>query len=159
MRIKLLAVGERMPAWVRSGFEEYTARFPREWRFELVEIPAAARGKNAHIAGIAKLKEAEAEKIAKALPRGAHLIALDERGESWSTLDLAKTIQNAQREALEICLLIGGPDGLAPGILARAQQRWSLSRLTLPHALVRVLVAEQLYRAWSVLANHPYHRA
>lgn len=155
MRIKLLAVGDRMPAWVRSGTEEYTARFPREWRFELVEIPVAARGKNADIA---RLKEAEAEKIAKALPRGAHLIALDERGESWSTLELAKIIQTAQRDALEICLLIGGPDGLAPGMLARAQQRWSLSRLTLPHALVRVLVAEQLYRAWSVLTNHPYHR-
>lgn len=156
MRIKLLAVGDRVPAWVRAGFEDYRARLPREWRFELVEIPAAARSKNADIA---RLKEAEAEKIAKALPRGAHLIALDERGESLSTLDWAKAVESWQREGQEVCLLIGGPDGLAPGILARAQRRWSLSRLTLPHALVRVLVAEQLYRAWSVLANHPYHRA
>ena len=87
------------------------------------------------------------------------MIALDERGDSWSTRDLVKVIEGGQREGQEICLLIGGPDGLAPGILARARSRWSLSRLTLPHALVRVLVAEQLYRAWSVLANHPYHRA
>ncbi|MBI3171258.1 MAG: 23S rRNA (pseudouridine(1915)-N(3))-methyltransferase RlmH [Hydrocarboniphaga effusa] len=156
MRIKLLAVGERMPAWVRAGFEDYAARFPREWRFELKEIPAAARSKNADIA---RLKEAEGEKIIKALPRGAQLIALDERGELLNTLDWAKAIEGWQREGREACLLIGGPDGLAPGILARAQRRWSLSRLTLPHALVRVLVAEQLYRAWSVLANHPYHRA
>lgn len=155
MRIKLLAVGERMPAWIRAGFEDYTARLPREWRFELKEIPVAMRGNNADIA---RLKEAEGEKIIKALPRGAHLIALDERGEPWSTLDLVRVIENGQREAQEVCLLIGGPDGLAPGILARANRRWSLSKLTLPHALVRVLVAEQLYRAWSVLANHPYHR-
>lgn len=156
MRIRLLAVGERMPAWIRAGFEDYSARFPREWRFELVEIATAPRGNNANIA---KLKEAEAAKIAKALPRGAQLIALDERGESWSTLDLARNIEGAQREGQELYFLIGGPDGLAPELLARAQRRWSLSRLTLPHALVRVLVAEQLYRAWSVLANHPYHRA
>jgi 23S rRNA (pseudouridine1915-N3)-methyltransferase len=156
MRIKLLAVGDRMPPWVRAGFEDYAARLPREWRFELVEIPAAARSKNADIA---RLKEAEAEKISKALPRGAHLIALDERGEPLGTPDWAKAIEGWQREGQDVCLLIGGPDGLAPGILAGAQRRWSLSRLTLPHALVRVLVAEQLYRAWSVLANHPYHRA
>lgn len=156
MRIKLLAVGERMPAWVRAGFEDYAARLPREWRFELVEIPAAARGKNPDLV---RLKAAEGEKILKALPAGAALVALDERGDPRSTLEWAKAIEGWQRDGQDRCLVIGGPDGLAPAVLQRAQQRWSLSRLTLPHALVRVLVAEQLYRAWTVLTNHPYHRA
>lgn len=156
MRIKLLAVGERMPAWVRDGFEDYAARLPREWRFELVEIPVAARGKNPDLA---RLKAAEGEKILKALPAGAALVALDERGDPRSTLEWARAIEGWQRDGQDRCLVIGGPDGLAPAVLQRAQQRWSLSRLTLPHALVRVLVAEQLYRAWTVLTNHPYHRA
>ena len=156
MRIRLIAVGTRMPAWVEQGVAEYQPRLPREWRFELVEIPVAARGKNADIA---RLKQAEGEKMLKAVPAGAQVIALDERGESLATVDWAKAVQGWQREGRDVALLIGGPDGLAPECLARAERRWSLSKLTLPHGLVRVMVLEQLYRAWSLAAGHPYHRA
>lgn len=156
MRIRLIAVGTRMPAWVEQGVAEYQPRLPREWRFELVEIPVAARGKNADIA---RLKQAEGEKMLKAVPAGAQVIALDERGESLATVDWAKAVQGWQREGRDVALLIGGPDGMAPECLARAERRWSLSKLTLPHGLVRVMVLEQLYRAWSLAAGHPYHRA
>lgn len=156
MRIRLIAVGTRMPAWVEQGVAEYQPRLPREWRFELVEIPVASRGKNADIA---RLKQAEGEKMLKAVPPGAQVIALDERGESLATTDWAKAVQGWQREGRDVALLIGGPDGLAPECLSRAGRRWSLSKLTLPHGLVRVMVLEQLYRAWSLAAGHPYHRA
>lgn len=156
MRIRLIAVGTRMPAWVEQGVAEYQPRLPREWRFELVEIPVAARGKNADIA---RLKQAEGEKMLKAIPAGAQVIALDERGESLATTDWARAVQDWQRDGRDVALLIGGPDGLAPECLSRAGRRWSLSKLTLPHGLVRVMVLEQLYRAWSLAAGHPYHRA
>ena len=155
MRIKLIAVGTRMPKWVEQGVEEFAVRLPREWRFEIVEIPVAARGDNADVA---RLKKAEGEKMLRAIPEGAQVIAFDERGESLSTLDWAKVAQGWMREGRDVALLVGGPDGLAPECLARANRKWSLSKLTLPHALVRVMVLEQLYRAWSVTQNHPYHR-
>ena len=155
MRIKLIAVGTRMPKWVAQGVEEFAVRLPREWRFEIVEIPVAARGDNADVA---RLKKAEGEKMLRAIPEGAQVIAFDERGESLSTLDWAKVAQGWMREGRDVALLVGGPDGLAPECLARANRKWSLSKLTLPHALVRVMVLEQLYRAWSVTQNHPYHR-
>jgi 23S rRNA (pseudouridine1915-N3)-methyltransferase len=141
VKIHLIAVGTRMPDWVQSAYADYAARLPRECRLELREIAAGERGKNADIE---RLKREEGERVLKALPRGAQAIALDERGEAQSGNDMA--------------LLIGGPDGHAPEVLARSTTRWSLSRLTLPHPLVRVVVAEQLYRASSILANHPYHR-
>lgn len=155
MRLRLIAVGTRMPAWVTAGVAEYQVRLPREWRFEIVEIPVAARGDNADLA---RLREAEGAKMLKQVPEGAHVIAFDERGTLHTTLDWAKALQGWQRAYREVALLVGGPDGLAPAALARASARWSLSKLTLPHALVRVMVAEQLYRAASVNAGHPYHR-
>lgn len=156
MRVRLIAVGTRMPDWVARGVAEYQPRLPREWRFELVEIPVAARGKGGDLG---RLKRAEGERMLRAIPAGAEIIALDERGEALDTLAWAQAAQGWQRLGRDVALLVGGPDGLAPECLARADRRWSLSRLTLPHGLVRVLVLEQLYRAWSVAANHPYHRA
>jgi 23S rRNA (pseudouridine1915-N3)-methyltransferase len=155
LKVRLIAVGTRLPKWVAAGVAEYQPRLPREWRFELVEIPVAARGDNADVE---RLKRAEGGKMLKAIPAGAEVIALDERGESLSTAEWARAVQGWQRDGRDVALLVGGPDGLAPECLARAQRRWSLSKLTLPHGLARVLVLEQLYRAWSVTANHPYHR-
>lgn len=155
MKVRLIAVGTRLPRWVDEGVAEYRARLPREWRFELVEIPVASRGENADIA---RLKSAEGEKMLRAVPPGAEIIAFDERGETLDTLGWAKAVAGWQRIGRDVALLIGGPDGHATEVLARAARKWSLSKLTLPHALARVMVLEQLYRAWSVTANHPYHR-
>ena len=155
MRLRLIAVGTRMPEWVTAGVAEYAARLPREWRYEIVEIPVASRAGNADIA---RLRDAEGQKMLKAIPEGARVIAFDEHGGLRSTVEWAKSLQDWSREYKEVALLIGGPDGLAPAALARAREKWSLSRLTLPHGMVRVLVTEALYRAWSVTQNHPYHR-
>lgn len=155
MKVRLIAVGTRLPRWVVEAVAEYQARLPREWRFDLLEIPVASRGDNADIP---KLKAAEGEKMLRAVPAGAEIIAFDERGETLDTMGWARAVTGWQRTGRDVALLIGGPDGLSPDCLARAGKRWSLSNLTLPHALARVLVLEQLYRAWSVTANHPYHR-
>lgn len=155
MKVRLIAVGTRLPKWVEQGVADFQVRLPREWRFELVEVPVAPRGDHPDIA---RLKQAEGERQLRAVPAGAEVIAFDERGEALSTADWAQAVAGWQRHGRDVALLIGGPDGLAPECLARAQRRWSLSKLTLPHALVRVLVLEQLYRAWSVTQGHPYHR-
>jgi 23S rRNA (pseudouridine1915-N3)-methyltransferase len=155
VKVRLIAVGTRLPRWVADGVDEYAPRLPREWRFEIVEIPVAARGQNPDVP---RLKRAEGAKMLRAIPDGAHVIAFDERGDALGTPDWAKEIQAWQRDGRDVALLIGGPDGLAPECLSRAQRRWSLSKLTLPHALARVMVLEQLYRAWSVTQGHPYHR-
>lgn len=156
MKIHLIAVGTRMPAWVESAYSDYAARMPRECALHLKEIPVAERGKNADIE---RLKRDEGEKILRAAPKGATLIALDERGESLGSREWAQALSQWKQSGQDVALLIGGPDGHAPAVLEAAQRKWSLSKLTLPHALVRVLVAEQLFRAASILANHPYHRA
>ena len=156
MKVRLIAVGTRMPAWIRDGFDEYARRMPRECSLELVEVPVAERGKNADIA---RLKRTEADRIIKALPRDALVIAFDEGGESLSTEGWSKALAGWLQQGRDVAWIIGGPDGLAPEVLARADRRWSLSKLTLPHPLVRVLVAEQLYRAWTLVTNHPYHRS
>lgn len=156
MKIHLVAVGTRMPVWVATAFEDYSARMPRECRLVLREIPLAERGRNADIA---RLRRDEGNKILKAIPRGALLIALDERGEALGSEQWSRELAQWRQSGNDVCLLVGGPDGHAPEVLAAAARTWALSKLTLPHALVRVLVAEQLYRAWSILSNHPYHRA
>lgn len=156
MKVRLVAVGTRMPAWVRDGFEEYARRMPRECTLELAEIPLAERGKNADIA---RLKRSEADKILKALPRNAYVIAFDEGGETLSTPQWSAALAGWLQHGRDVALIVGGPDGLASEALDRADRKWSLSRLTLPHPLVRVLIAEQLYRAWTLVTNHPYHRS
>jgi 23S rRNA (pseudouridine1915-N3)-methyltransferase len=155
MRLSIIAVGTKMPAWVDQGVKEYDRRMPRELKVQWREIPLIRRGKDTNAE---TLRQREGEKILKAIPAGDRLIALDVRGESWSTERLAEKLQSWQMSGDNFSLLIGGPDGLSRECLDRASQRWSLSDLTLPHPLVRILLAEQLYRAWTITANHPYHR-
>ncbi|HHH48672.1 MAG TPA: 23S rRNA (pseudouridine(1915)-N(3))-methyltransferase RlmH [Gammaproteobacteria bacterium] len=155
MRIHLIAVGTRMPAWVTQGFEEYARRLPADCALQLVEIAAGKRGKNADIARITR---DEGERTLAAIPKGARVVALDVKGRSWSTGQLSQQLDGWRHGGRDIALLVGGPEGLAAECLARAEQCWSLSPLTLPHPLVRIVVAEQLYRAWSILNGHPYHR-
>jgi 23S rRNA (pseudouridine1915-N3)-methyltransferase len=155
MKIILACVGQKMPSWICQGFQEYSKRLPAHLKLELVEIPLPHRSKNADLQ---RLKDEEAEKLLAAIPSHSHLIALDERGQAWNTQQLAAHLQRWMNESIDIALLIGGPDGLSEQCLKRAHQKWSLSLLTLPHPLVRVIIAEQLYRAWSLLNHHPYHR-
>jgi 23S rRNA (pseudouridine1915-N3)-methyltransferase len=155
MRIHLIAVGERMPDWVTQGYREYAKRLPAECRLCLVEIPPVRRGKNPDLARI--LRD-EGERMLAALPKSSRVLALDVRGQAWSTEQLAARLQDWMAGGQDLSLLVGGPEGLAPECLARAERRWSLGPLTLPHPLVRVVLAEQLYRAWSLVRNHPYHR-
>lgn len=156
MRIHLLAVGTRMPSWVSAGFQEYSRRLPRECSLQLVEIPVGRRGKA--IPAERAIQE-EGQQMLAALPRDCLAVALDVQGKPWSTPALAGRLQDWMASGRDVALLVGGPDGLAPDCLSRADLVWSLSELTYPHALVRIILAEQLYRAWSIHAGHPYHRA
>lgn len=156
MKIHLIAVGERMPHWVQEGYEEYARRLPAECSLRLVEIRAKQRGKNADIARITR---DEGGQMLAAVPRGSRIVTLEVTGRPWSTEQLSQQLGNWLSDGRDVALLVGGPEGLAADCLQAAKQRWSLSPLTLPHPLVRVVVAEQLYRAWSILRHHPYHRA
>jgi 23S rRNA (pseudouridine1915-N3)-methyltransferase len=155
MRLSIIAVGGKMPAWVNDGVTEYDRRMPRELKLNWREIPLVRRGKDT---SPEMLRHREGEKILKAIPPGEKVIALDVRGERWSTEQLAQQLKRWQMSGDNYSLLIGGPDGLSQACLERASGRWSLSDLTMPHPLVRILLAEQLYRAWTINANHPYHR-
>jgi len=155
MRIRIIAVGTKMPDWVEQGYAEYAKRMPRDCVVELVELPLGQRGKNTDIA---RAMEKEGEATLAAIGKGDHVIALDVKGKPWSTEQLAQQMTQWRMSGSNYCLLIGGPDGLAPQCLALAQSRWSLSALTLPHPLVRIVVIEQLYRACTILQNHPYHK-
>jgi len=156
MNIHLVAVGEKMPTWVQQGYQDYAKRLPRECSLRLVEIPPGKRGKNADIA---RAVRDEGQRMLAAIPKGARVIALEVDGRTWSTRQLAQQLDSWLAGGQDIALLVGGPEGLAAEARAAAQQTWSLSPLTLPHPLVRVLLSEQIYRAWSILHNHPYHRA
>lgn len=155
VKIHLIAVGERMPRWVDEGYTEYAVRLPPECALRLVEIPTGRRGKGADIE---RLVRQEGDRMLSTVPRDAVVWALDERGQSWSSRELADHLAIWLREGRDLALLVGGPEGLASTCRTRAHGLWSLSRLTLPHPLVRVVVAEQLYRAWTLLTGHPYHR-
>jgi 23S rRNA (pseudouridine1915-N3)-methyltransferase len=156
VRIHLIAAGTRMPVWVDDGFRDYAGRMPPECKLLLKEIPlgTARAGGDAR-----KAMQEEGTAMLAALPDGAGVTALDVRGKALDTDALAKLLNRWLQEGRDQALLVGGPEGLAPDVLAKAESRLSLSPLTLPHALVRVVVAEQIYRAWSILKNHPYHRA
>lgn len=156
MRIQLIAVGNRMPSWITEGFNEYAKRMPPECRLELVEITAGQRGRKLDPA---RAMQAEGERQLAAVPKGALVVALDERGRNWDTPEIAQRLGHWLGEGRDVALLVGGADGLAPACRDRAELSWSLSRMVFPHPLVRVILAEQLYRAWSLLNNHPYHRA
>lgn len=150
-----MAVGTRMPEWVDAGFRDYAKRMPREMAVELVELkPASRAGLDA-----ARAMEIEAGRIAEAVPRSARRVVLDERGEDLDTAALARRLEGWRGEGRDVALVIGGADGLSPSVKRGADERLRLSSLTLPHGLVRVVLAEQLYRAASLLRNHPYHRA
>lgn len=156
MRIHLLAAGTRLPDWVNRGFEDYATRMPPECRLLLKEIPlGSSRRGGDTIKAVAE----EGGRMAAAIPERAHVIALEVRGHAFSTAELAAQLGRWLQAGRDLALLIGGPDGLAAACVERAEARWSLSPLTLPHGLVRIVVAEQLYRALSILKNHPYHRA
>lgn len=155
MKIYLIAVGTKMPGWVSEGFNEYCKRFPRDCELILKEIPAGKRGKNADIA---RITEKEGEEMLAAVPHGAKIVTLDIPGKRWTTPELSKTLERWMASGQDIALLVGDPEGLSEECKAAASESWSLSPLTFPHPLVRVLVAESLYRAWSLSAGLPYHR-
>lgn len=155
MKLQLVAVGTKMPAWVTTGFKEYQRRFPRDLTLELVEITAGKRGKNADIE---RILQREGEQMLAAISKSARVVTLDIPGHPWTTPQLASELERWQLDGRDVAILIGGPEGLAPACKAAAEQSWSLSTLTLPHPLVRVVAAESLYRAWSINNNHPYHR-
>jgi len=156
MHIHLLAVGTRMPAWITEGYREYARRLPPECSLRLVEIPPCKRRKTL---STERIREAEGRQLLAAIPEQSLVIALDVSGKPWSTQGLAERLRDWLQGGRDIALLVGGADGLSAACLARADLHWSLSAHTLPHALVRVVIAEQVYRAWSLLSGHPYHRA
>lgn len=156
MKLNLLAVGTKMPAWVTDGYQEYAKRMPRECSLQLHEIIPAKRGKSGNPS---QWMREEGERILAVIPDSHLVVALDVQGKSWSTELLAEQLKNWMADGRDVSLIVGGPDGLTDECLQRANQRWSLSALTLPHPLVRIVMAEQLYRAWTILQNHPYHRA
>ncbi|AJC19655.1 23S rRNA (pseudouridine(1915)-N(3))-methyltransferase RlmH [Pandoraea pulmonicola] len=155
MRLFILAVGHKMPGWIETAFAEYAKRMPPELRIELKEIKPEQRS-NSRTAET--VMAAEAQRIEAALPRGCRLVCLDERGQDLTTMRLAQSLTTWQQDGRDVAFVIGGADGLDPALKSRADTLIRLSSLTLPHGMVRVLLAEQLYRAWSINANHPYHR-
>lgn len=155
MQIDLIAVGKKMPTWIESGFKEYAKRLPKNINFKLIEITPATRSKNNNADNY---KQKEQEKIEAALSPKSIIIALDERGKSINSQQLANQLQTWNDDNQHISLIIGGADGLSESLKKKATQLWSLSAMTLPHGLVRVMMAEQIYRAWTITQNHPYHR-
>ena len=155
MKLLILAVGNKMPSWITEGFNEYAKRMPREAKIELVEIKPEPRssGKTA-----TQIMEAEAQRIRAALPSSALCFALDERGATPTTKQLAQQMQDWMQQGRDVAFVIGGADGLHESVKHQARHLMALSALTLPHGMVRVLLAEQLYRAHSLMHNHPYHR-
>lgn len=155
MRLHLICVGRKMPDWVQQGFDEYHKRLPAELKPQLHEVTPVARNKSTTTT---KAKYEEAERIRRIIPEQAYIVCLDEHGKSWDTPKLAKKLQNWQQTVRDLVLIIGGADGIDASLLAASRQQWSLSALTFPHGMVRVMVVEQLYRAWTILQHHPYHR-
>jgi 23S rRNA (pseudouridine1915-N3)-methyltransferase len=147
-------VGDRQPAWVDDAVASYTVRFPPQWRFRLDSVPAARRSGKQPAAAMREEGRAILAKIAS----GERVVLLDERGQQLTSTELASRMESWQADGSDLCFVIGGPDGVADDCRARADFTWSLSRLTLPHGMARVIVAEQLYRAWSLASGHPYHR-
>ncbi|WP_101048041.1 23S rRNA (pseudouridine(1915)-N(3))-methyltransferase RlmH [Macromonas nakdongensis] len=154
MKLVIVAVGQRMPDWAQTAYDDYAKRFPPDCRVEVKTVKTEPRGSKT----LETLLTAERARIEAAIPKGARVVALDERGTGLTTVALAKHLRDWQMAGDDVALVIGGPDGLDPAFKAAAHLRIRLSDLTLPHAMARVLLIEQLYRAWSVNANHPYHR-
>ena len=155
MKIRLLAVGTRAPGWVKEGYDEYAKRMPVAMKLTLEEVAVPSR----HGGDVSRRKAAEGEKLLRRLNANDYVVALDERGKAFSTEQLARRLNVWRQQGDSVALLVGGADGLDDSCINRSNETWSLSPLTFPHALVRVIVAEQLYRAHSLLSGHPYHRA
>lgn len=155
MRIDLISVGSRMPEWVRQGYEEYSKRLPKECELVLREI---APGKRLKSRGLSRLVQEEGKRMLASVPRDSHVVVLEPTGKEWNSEQLAESLARWQSGGRNVALLVGGPDGLAEACRQRADESWSLSRLTFPHPLARIIVAEQIYRAFSLLCNHPYHK-
>ena len=155
MRVSVIAVGEKMPDWVTTACQEYAKRLQGAFQLKLIELPLAKRTKSSDPA---KAIQDESTAIIDAVPEGDRIIALDLRGKHWSTEDLSRKMADWRMEGENISFLIGGPDGFDERCLKQAHESWALSKLTLPHPVVRIVLYEQLYRAWTILNNHPYHR-
>ena len=155
LRLSLITASNRQPEWVDAGADDYAKRLRGRCTLEIKAVPLARRTATAPAE---RAIQEESKRMLAAVPAGAHVVALLETGKPWSTKELARKLEGWMQLGAPVALLVGGPDGLSPECIARANERWSLSNLTLPHGLVRVVVAEALYRAWSLLENHPYHR-
>ena len=155
LKITVITMGDKMPAWVEQAAKEYSKRLKDGVTLSIVEIPLIKRGKSTDIS---RIMEKEMILMNAAIPSNAHMIALDVAGESFSSEQLAKKIARLQQITSHLCFLIGGPEGLSSALIERSSERWSLSKLTLPHTLVRIVLLEALYRAWSILHHHPYHK-
>lgn len=155
MHITIIAVGKKMPDWVNCGVDEYLKRLSANLKVTIKEVSANKRNKSTTVE---KSQLIEAENINAAIAKGTHIIALDEHGKQYTTMDFSSKLDRWMSEGMDLSLVIGGADGLHPSILSQANETWSLSRLTLPHAMVRIFLVEQLYRGWSILNKHPYHR-
>ncbi len=155
MRLSIISIAGRMPGWVDTGVAEYAKRLPRELSLHWKDLPLAQRGKGSQPE---QLRQKEGQQILKSIPDGDRVIALEVRGKPWTTEQLAEQLEDWQMSGDNVSFLIGGPDGLSQECRDRAANQWSLSPLTLPHPLVRVVLAEQLYRAWTITVKHPYHR-
>ena len=155
LRLSLISASNRQPEWVDQGAEEYATRLRGRCTLEIKTVPLARRTPTT---ATERAIHDEGERMLTLVPQGAHVVALLEAGKPWSTKDLAAKLETWMQRGAPVCFFVGGPDGLSPECVARANERWSLSSLTLPHGLVRIVVAEALYRAWSTLENHPYHR-
>jgi 23S rRNA (pseudouridine1915-N3)-methyltransferase len=155
LRLSLVTASNRQPEWVDAGVDDYAQRLRGRCTLEIKTVPLARR---THSTPTERAIAAEGERLLAAVPAGAHVVALLETGKPWSTKDLAAKLEAWMQRGAPVAFLVGGPDGLSPECIARAVERWSLSNLTLPHGLVRIVAAEALYRAWSLLENHPYHR-
>lgn len=154
MKVVIVAVGQRMPDWAQTAYDDFAKRFPPDCRVEIKTVKTEPRGSKT----LETLYAAERARIEAAIPKGARIVVLDERGSQLTTVALARQLKSWQLEGDDVALVIGGPDGLEPEFKTKAQMRIRLSDMTLPHAFARVLLIEQLYRAWSINANHPYHR-
>ena len=155
MKLHLFAVGKKMPSWCQQAFQDYASRFPKDWPVQLTEITTPRRSRNM---SVMQAKTKEAEGLLSSIEPSTWVVALEVKGQAWSTEKLASNLAKWQLQTRQVAFLIGGPDGLAKSCLERANVCWSLSALTFPHPLARIIVIEQLYRAWSLMHNHPYHR-
>lgn len=154
MRILVVAVGQKIPAWVQAGIDDFAKRMPPEWHFEIKAIKTPTRGGNS----IDQLMAQERAKLEAFIPKGAWVVAMDERGEAWTTHQFAERVQQWQGQGRDLVFVIGGPDGIQPEWRQQCDTRMRLSHMTLPHAMARLVLVEQIYRAWSVITQHPYHR-